>query len=251
MDTAAKIATIFISFGMLIYSAVVVGRSDPVIDVPVTITYWAERTSVNFSGRVDTKQIMGSPLPATIMIPVIVNFLVNLSTLGNWPMLRYVDEFMFCAFMNINVALVVGMNDFGQLYNLAILSLIPTMIVYLAETDAYRDLKLGEKVTRPFRRTVKVCCLEKDTNYGFAMFLSFMFTFLIYVAIIVVHHCATDPRAITHAAVYVVLISQLIWRSVMIYIHVKDTSKKSHPIERAWAVIAVTVCTVLIIQAAI
>lgn len=226
---------------------------DRTIDIPVTMTYWAVRPNKTFNGEFG-ETILPSPFAVSILIPIIVNMLANVYFVV-WPGLvnevrvyRFIDEFVFCIVTNIGVAVTIGMTDFAQLYNLAILSSVPTLIIFLVDSSTYLELHT-ENTTKMFGNTKKLCCCLKTNNYNIFAILSILFTLLIYVAILVVHHVSTDARGVLHAAVYVNLVCQLLWRAVMFYIHSKKNNKGYWWMERVGSFVIVTVCTELVFWA--
>lgn len=229
---------------------------DRTIDIPVTITYWKSRPNKTHGGDF-AETDLSTPFAASIFLPILVNLFASVycwwfrNELEKRRMYRYVDEIVFCVVMNLSVAMTVGMTDFAQLYNLAILSTIPTIFMYTVENTVYLDLHVNlEPYKDKLKKTFQLCgCCCEVTNYTMVAILALIFTVLIYVAILVVHHVAPDARGILHAAVYMNLIFQLGWRGVIIYIHGKTKQWEYLWMERVWSAVAVTVCTHLVFWA--
>lgn len=164
------------------------------------------------------------------------------------------DELVFAVFININIGIMIGMTDFSQLYNLAILSMVPPVFVLVAEklvfynhplaithVDAEGKQRIREQPPPPGRSV-----------YLIPMIVSVVLTLLNYVTIVVTHHYAPDPRPITHAAVYVILISQIGWRLVAYVLHGTHKTMTKEAVmfvERAYAFVAVVTCSELVFWA--
>ncbi len=236
----------------------VVYGTDRTIDIPVTVSYWSVRPNKTFSGTTEDRVIGSSALLGTVLTPLIVNLIaatfsamfddqkccggvnvpqrISCFKVGWKRLLAFGDECAFSVMININLAIMIGMTDFSQLFNLGVLSVIPPTFVVVAAGRQFWN-KGAEKGVSTF------VGMDVSAVYRLPVWLAVFFTMVNYVTILLVHHYAPNSNAVTHAAVYFTVASQLVWRAVAVFSH--DGKHDSVVLERAWAMIAVIVCVEL------